>query len=465
VTYAAPLGWGVDQGVLIVRHVFGDGSTVLSFYGHLDPPSVVLLAGDCVARGDQVGQIGKPRTSPHLHFEIRTHMPYQPGPGYWSVDPTLAGWKPPSQFIWDYRMSTAPGVEWMRSFESDSTAAVGFLGTDTLVALDGERLIGVDLSGEGLRWSQPISLSYTSPAATISADGSTLYLANLLGEVEAFQLPAEQSTEDTPSLASKWKIEGATRGRPTLIPLPAGGVAVAAWGEMYGLSPEGRMLWVQDFNGRPFDWAPLGERLIFTLEGRHGPVWSIDRSGPIAWPAPIGGRLLIAGEWIYVYAADGIYHLDPETLSAELLLALPVGSPSSGDIVALPDGGLLVAHPDVYDRRLIALNGDGSVRWERSYSELLRGRQHLLVLDGRPFLVAENSASSSAGEISIFAIDLDSAELARIFMGGNRSSSPRAVSAFVVGDDRFLVNAGGGRLVMLHPLMALEAVSQTPGSQ
>jgi murein DD-endopeptidase MepM/ murein hydrolase activator NlpD len=46
VIYAQPLGWGVDQGTLIVRHVFTTGRTILSFYGHLEPDSVVLDPGD-----------------------------------------------------------------------------------------------------------------------------------------------------------------------------------------------------------------------------------------------------------------------------------------------------------------------------------------------------------------------------------------------------------------------------------
>ncbi|HZY45078.1 MAG TPA: M23 family metallopeptidase, partial [Anaerolineae bacterium] len=66
--------------VVIVRHVFNDGRTILSFYGHLDPPSVVLNVGDCVERGQQVGEIGKPRGRPHLHFEIRHHLPARPVP-------------------------------------------------------------------------------------------------------------------------------------------------------------------------------------------------------------------------------------------------------------------------------------------------------------------------------------------------------------------------------------------------
>ena len=42
VTYAHPNGWGRDKGVIIIRHTFADGSTVLSFYGHMEPDSVTL---------------------------------------------------------------------------------------------------------------------------------------------------------------------------------------------------------------------------------------------------------------------------------------------------------------------------------------------------------------------------------------------------------------------------------------
>jgi hypothetical protein len=467
VTYAAPLGWGVDQGVLIVRHIFADGSTILSFYGHLDPPSVVLRVGDCVARGALVGRIGKPRTSPHLHFEIRSHRPNEPGPGYWSVDPTLAGWKPPSQFIWDNRITTAPGVQWTRSLTSGFTIGLGMLTDDTFGVIDGLHLVGIDLSGAGLRWSQPIS--YRSTAATLDADGSTLYTANFVGAVAAFRLPdphgVNPSAEIGPSVEPMWQIKHDARGMPTLMPLAGGGVAVAVRGQMFGLSPAGRLLWEQDEMGRPFDWALMDDQLIFTLEGRNGPVWTIDQSGPLAWQAPISGRPVVVGDRIFVYATDGIYCLNPETLSAELLYALPRGSPSLGDIVALPDGGLLVAHQDIYDRRLILLNGDGTVRWERSYSGLLQGQQRLLMLDRRPFLVSQNYTTFSSDEISIFSIDLKGAELARIFTGGTRDPVPGHTSAFAIGDDRILINIGGSRMVVLDTQLAMEAISQETNLQ
>src|SRR3990172_10552375 len=150
----------------MVRHIFPYGSTILSFYGHLDPDSVELRPGDCVARGDQVGAIGKPRGSPHLHFEVRNHTPDDPGPGYWPVDPRLAGWQPPSEYIWTYRIATAPGVQWTRPF---TATGIGLLSDGALAALDGQRLIGVDLNDGSLRWSHPVSGTLISSA--VEANG------------------------------------------------------------------------------------------------------------------------------------------------------------------------------------------------------------------------------------------------------------------------------------------------------
>ena len=122
VTYAQPLGWGRDQGVVILRHTYEDGREILSFYGHLDPDSVVLTPGECVARGEQVGKIGNPRGSPHLHLEVRTHLPYAPGTGYWTEAPTLAGWLPPSETIWNGRLAGSPGVLWSATISFNSGA-------------------------------------------------------------------------------------------------------------------------------------------------------------------------------------------------------------------------------------------------------------------------------------------------------------------------------------------------------
>jgi hypothetical protein len=170
VLYAQPLGWGVDQGTIIVRHVFTDGHSILSFYGHLQPDSVTLRPGTCVTRGQQIGLIGKPRGRPHLHFEIRGIFPDQPGPGYWSTDPALAGWQPPTEYIWDQRVSTSPGVKWTRPFTSPNSTLAGLLISGTLAVSDRDQLLALDAETGRIQWSLQIrhpARSSTTPAGDL----------------------------------------------------------------------------------------------------------------------------------------------------------------------------------------------------------------------------------------------------------------------------------------------------------
>ncbi|MCK4832167.1 MAG: peptidoglycan DD-metalloendopeptidase family protein [Anaerolineales bacterium] len=380
VTYAQPVGWGADKGVVIVRHSFADGSTILSFYGHLDPPSVVLRAGDCVLRGEQVGKIGKPRTPPHLHFEIRSHMPTAPGPGYWSVDPTLAGWRAPSQTIWDSRMVASPGVQWTRPYAAWGTRGVGLLDRDTFVAIEDHQLIAIDVAEGTVRWSQ--SALEKVDSAMLDADGSLVYVANQSGELTALRPPAAGS-----EFEPIWSIKLDRVGAPTLLPLPGGGVMASLRQGCFGVSAAGDLLWEADGLVRLIDWTFFEDELVFTTRGGDAMVWSVGEAGPVGWAAGVTGRVASAANRLTIYGREGIFRLDPETREAELLYVLPTAFPDVGDMVALPDGRLLVAHTDLRDRRLIMLNADGSLRWERSYRNASQGEPHLQVVNGRIYLL------------------------------------------------------------------------------
>jgi murein DD-endopeptidase MepM/ murein hydrolase activator NlpD len=462
VTYAQPLGWGADKGVVIVRHVLSDGSTVLSMYGHLDPPSVVLNVGDCVARGDQVGQIGKPRTPPHLHFEVRTHMPDRPGPGYWSVDPTLAGWLPPSQYIWNNRIASSPGVQWTRPAVARGTKGIGMLDHDTFGTIEDNQLVGINVMDGSLRWSQPITINVVD--AAIDESQSAIYVSNYVGKIEAFRLPnsSDGTAVGMSELSSEpvWEIDLDEVGLAKLMPLPGGGVMAAFRQQMIGISPAGKVLWKHDAIGRVYDWTLADGQLFFSTAGVDGSIWMADDSGLTVSETQLSGRLVTAGDQVWVYDGEGIYRLKPGTLSSELRYALPRGSPILGDIVALPDGGVLVVHTDPFDKRLIALNADGTLRWQRSVFDVIVGQQRLrlLVADGRPYLISQHDAVPLS-EVSVFSLDLRSAELVRIFTGGSRNPSPNDTWAFGA-NDRILINIGGSCMAGLDTQLAIEALEQ-----
>jgi hypothetical protein len=465
VTYAEPNGWGRDKGVIIIRHTFPDGSRILSFYGHLHPPSVTLRLGDCVVRGDQIGQIGQPRSSPHLHFEIREHMPSSTGRGYWSSDPSKAGWKPPSQFIWTYRMRTSPGVEWLWSSEDNSLQKLGFWEGDTVVAITAAEILGIDFEDGSLLWEIPRSDPSTDALFDIHLP--LIYSINHRRELVAYEMSAVHSENrfsapDLP-ITPLWEIPLGSSGTPTLLPLPDGGVGVSVGDSLMGISPRGELLWQHDQFERPMDWTLVGGQLLLTTTRRNDPIWTIRGNGPIAWDVQLSGYLAAHQEQAWIYTDDGVYLLSTDHLSAELIFPLPNGIIRLGDIVVLPDGNLLINHTDISDRRLMLIDTDDELRLQRSYSGVFQGELLLIELGGQPYLVAQDetnltqeSSTTTWREIVIYSIDLDSGDLTRVFQGGTRDPDPGAASVLVVGDDRLLINVWGTTLVMLDPRMAME---------
>ena len=210
VTYAEPRGWGADKGTVIVRHTFADGESVLSFYGHLDPDSVTRAVGSCVARGDKVGVLGQPRTPAHLHFEIRTHMPDRPGPGYWPSDPTAAGWLPPSNYIIYRRKASAPGLRWLRPLSAIATKFAGQIDATTFIVVEKRAVVGIAPSriAPWLASTPPVekrvggrNLSGTIDAVRFNADRSLIFVASVSGDLEAWR-PAKEGM--APELA--WTV-------------------------------------------------------------------------------------------------------------------------------------------------------------------------------------------------------------------------------------------------------------------
>ena len=456
VTYAEPEGWNRDKGVLIIRHTFADGSTILSFYGHLDPPSVVLKPGQCVARGQQIGEIGRPRSSPHLHFEIRSQSAYAPLTGYWPEDPTLVGWLPPSPFIWNQRISSAPGVLWTQPFVAEGTQAIGMAHEDTYVAIEDSQLIGIDKVDGHVRWrygdENPIK------SAVLDARNPVVYVAGVSAQIQALRLPAgDGAAAATP--VPLWQITLAVEGTPALMPLAEGGVVVSVPGVLFGVGPEGALSWQRESLGQPVAWSLAGDYLWLSTASQDSPLWQIGGSGPELWPAPASGHPVIAAGQAWLYAGDGLYRLNTEGRTAEIQYPLLPGSRGLGDATALPDGGVLLAHADAFDRRLIAFNADGSLRWQRSYGAAMGDKVHLRVLDDEVYLVAEDNSGASS-YVSVFVVDAAGAGVTRIFMGGTRSPVTADTWVLAAGD-HLLLNIGGGNMVAL----AANSIETAPRAQ
>ena len=481
VIYAAPNGWGTDRGVVIVEHTFDGGSTLLSFYGHLDPPSVVLRAGQCVTRGEQVGEIGRPRTPPHLHFELRTHMPEEPGPGYWGPDLTRAGWRPPSRIIWNLRHGASAGVEWIYPFSFRYMAAVGPLRDNSFALLEPHTLSGIDLTYGRRRWRLAPAERFVGGLA--SSDRAMLYLVDASGQILAVSIPPMEEDAETfpPPPARAWthtlpvtETAVVPGSAPTLMPLPGAGVLVSTWtlggdddsGEptgqrrMVALSPSGDLLWEEALPAPALwttdglRWALAGDRLLFSASGPEGGVWEAGQAGITLWTTEVTGQPIPRADGAFIYARDGVYHLQNGKASARLLYPLPHADLEQGDALVLPDGGLLLAHHNRRDRRLILLNDDGSLRWQRSLSALV-GAARLLLLDGRPYLTLQDD-TTDVTKLNVYALDLETATLTHLFAGGGISDAHQPAPPITpfAASGRLLLPIHGSGLVILDPQAA-----------
>lgn len=441
VTYAEPEGWNRDKGVIIVQHVFNDGSSVLSFYGHLDPPSFLVEAGDCVGRGEHIADIGRPRGSPHLHFEIRTQSPYATLTGYWPDDPTEQGWLAPSPFIWNQRIASSPGVVWTRPFVDDGTRSLGQLDAETFVLLEAGQLVGLNRANGQVNWRYEAEGNIAS--AAMDTQNPVIYGADRAGHVTAWRW---QDEGNAAALSPLWEIELNAFGTPILMPLTGGGMAVAVREQLFAITTEGTVAWSHDSVGLVSRWVEAGSHLFLASTGGDSPLWQVDEHGVQAWGVPESGYMVAAaGDQLWWVGQNGLYRLEPTSRTSTLQLALPRGLMSLGDAVALPDGGLLLAHADAADRRLIALNADGTVRWERSYFGQLNGPVQLRVQGDGVYLLAQNNGDNTS-QISLYAIDLAQAELTHLFTGGTRSPLITDTWMWAL-DDALLLNIGGGNML------------------
>ena len=444
VTYAEPLGWGRDQGVVIIQHRLSDGRQLLSFYGHMEPDSIVLPVGVCVERGEQVGNIGKPRTPPHLHFEIRTQSPYQTLGGYWPEDPTLAGWLPPSQTIWQQRIEASPGVEWLRPFSETGIRPVGQLNDNTFIIGEDGNLIALGIDGS----EQVLDLGDTIiDAALAHEQTATLFIGSRLGQINAYSSLSDNETTDN-ELSLQWTLDLGESGTQTLMPLPKGGVLVAIQTELFGISENGRLLWQFDLEKRPsFSYTLTRDALYFSTSLRDdGAVWQVlDGERPLQLAA-ISGKLAFVDEHLWVYANEGIYQLAPsnENQTPKLIYPLARGFNDQGDIQVLHDGTLLVVHPDLFDKRLLSFTTDGTLNWERSLKEAPIGRYDLRIVNSQPYLITHANLQNNS-ELTLFAIDETNKTLTRLFTSGTRT--PRIFDNWaVIFNNKLLLNTGGGHL-------------------
>ncbi|HYO87873.1 MAG TPA: M23 family metallopeptidase, partial [Candidatus Limnocylindrales bacterium] len=144
VTLANLEEWDTEKGVVIIEHTFPDGSIAYTLYGHVDQGDggMLPIEGSCVERGDVIALEGWPsRGKPHLHYEIRSMLPSEGGPGYIDGNPLDAGWFHPLEFTELWRTRLQPGFLSVQSFPSTPTLPPVLLDDGSAVLTLGDQLV------------------------------------------------------------------------------------------------------------------------------------------------------------------------------------------------------------------------------------------------------------------------------------------------------------------------------------
>lgn len=368
VTYSNPLGWGTEQGVVILEHIMPNGSQAFSVYGHMEElrGNTFPLVGTCVDAGDIIGSVGAPsRGRPHLHFEIRTFLASDGGPGYSPLSPLSQGWLNPLDFI----------HLWQTQIATNTLFAITFDRAPTLppVALDSGLIMGV--RGRTISaYTLNTSLQVNTPTWSVDTLGQVIHLAALSG------------------------------GRV---------VAYTNRGQVVALTSEGRYINVWNVLAQPIRFRVVNEQLIFATDSGIA-AYSI--TGDLIWQTTIwesdtrvsdietnGDQMLVVshrdeGVYLHLLSASGtpltsaplqhdpavsftrydhswrvldgqtLYHLDAEGMYPLAQLDYPSGVRAQ---MAVDAQGVMYLYPDDDGASLSILEADGTLRWSKRYPVLM----------------------------------------------------------------------------------------------
>ena len=429
VTYSDVEGWDTEKGVVIVRHTFPDGSIAFSLYGHMEQTDTLFFpsVGRCVERGDILGGIGWPsRGRPHLHYEIRSFLPDDGGPGYITGNPLEEGWYHPLDFtlLWQARLS--PGF--VNSVTFDHVPGLPPVALDSgLYALASDNLLqGVAPDGRVL-WQ-------------VEMDGVVTGLAALPGDrVVAHTRDGQAVTIQGGRYAALWTVEGPDE---PFVVLGETLVFVTEGGGLAAYDVAGNLLWTMPgINaGRVLYFQANGQQIALGLRGEGGVMWRlVDAAGQILYERDLDRIAAAApqpdGQWLVLNGSE------LNRIGVDDNHAINSVSPSPGRSAAMTAdvmGNSYLYLGDAQDT-LLALDVDGNVRWRVNTPYIADYLPPLLDVGNGCLLYA----LSVDGLLSVFSTaDGTLVTQRQLYAGGSESGSPPARLLHVDTNERVQVGAG-----------------------
>ncbi|MDX1992118.1 MAG: peptidoglycan DD-metalloendopeptidase family protein [bacterium] len=436
--------WDTEKGVVILEHVFPDGSRYFSLYGHMEVTNEISFpeVGQCVEMGDTVGAVGWPsRGAPHLHYEIRNFLPDDGGPGYVTGNPLLEGWYHPLDFTHLWQIRLTPAFNSAVTFEAIPTVPPVILESGTVVVASDNVVAGVNPAGLVL-WR-------------ITTDGRVIGLRGMSGErVVAHTTNSQVVMLTDGSYTALWNFRGAEEeafvaaGETLLFTAPDGGLAA--------FSPEGQIQWTlpapanAQVNGSGFrvlEFAtnpdPLhGTTIAQMLRVENQVVLRVvNPAGDTLFDALVGTNAVIApamsGGWMLL-ADNRLQHI------------LPTGDALTlGEVNAAPGRTARLASDvtnNIYlfmgdaENTLLSWDHQGGVRWRVRYPAVSEGLLPPLMKSDLGCLLYILDAD---GRLNVFnAATGDMLTQVELYAGGTQNRRPAARLLDLLPDGRVRVNAG-----------------------
>jgi outer membrane protein assembly factor BamB len=135
-----------------------------------------------------------------------------------------------------------------------------------------------------------------------------------------------------------------------------------------------------------------------------------------------------------------------------LLKPLDRQTHNDGSLVTAWDGTVIVSHHGVIDRRLLAFNPDGTLRWERSIAALTAQAPELVAVGRRVYAVTT--------EGDVWWIDPQTGDTQRVLHGHRLDSLPGQIHILVTNLSTLIIDYRGGRLIALDPRRAVTSIEQ-----
>lgn len=433
VTYADPAGWDTEKGVVVVQHVFPDGSTVYTLYGHMEQTDDVHFpaVGTCVERGDVLGVVGWPsRGAPHLHYEIRSFLPDDGGPGYVAENPLLDGWFDPLDFTELWQLRFAPGFVRAFSFTDAPSLPPVFLDDNTSVIATDAAIVSFSADGQQL-WR-------------VSTDGVVTALLDLGdGAVLAHTRSGQALVVRGGRYAALWQAAGPDA---PVVALGDALIFVSADGGLAAYDRGGQALWT--LPGVPafsavLDFQTSGREAALAVRTAAGVVWRVvDAEGALTFAASLTAAPLIAplragGGWLLLDVAERTL----SRISAGQRQPIATIDQTPGRTARLTADALGNAYLYLGDwsATLLAVGADGRTRWQTTYPPGLSVVAPILRTDNGCLLYT----LSERGALHVFAAATGALLAERqLYAGGVRNGSPNGRLLQPLNDNRVVVGAG-----------------------